>query len=76
MSPTLSGSAFALSLSGAVIFKRLAAKFSDNQDTKIVKRKENRMVKKSNNRIKQWIASTCDSLGDLMMGFAGGAVAG
>lgn len=76
MSPTLSGSALALSLSGAVIFKRLAAKFSANQNTKIAKRKGSRMVEKSNNRMKQWIAATCDSLGDLMIGFAGGAVAG
>ncbi|GHB42351.1 hypothetical protein GCM10010377_36500 [Streptomyces viridiviolaceus] len=69
--PSLALSLFAV----AVICKVLASKLSTNQDTKTNEREENRMADESkSSRMKQWASATCDVLGDLVVGFAGGAV--
>ncbi|GAA2056375.1 hypothetical protein GCM10009757_34150 [Streptomyces cheonanensis] len=66
----------ALSLSAAVICKVLASKLNDNdQGMEVNEREENRMADEPKlSRMKQWASALCDVLGDLAVGFAGGAV--
>ncbi|MET8560705.1 hypothetical protein ABZV75_08830 [Streptomyces flaveolus] len=66
----------ALSLSAAVICKVLASKFNnDEQGMETNGQEENRMADTSeSSSMKQWFSATCDVLGDLAVGFAGGAV--
>jgi hypothetical protein len=65
-----------LPLSAAVICKVLASKLSnDDQGMETNEREENRMADEpKSNKMKQWASALCDVLGDLAVGFAGGAV--
>ncbi|GGL98499.1 hypothetical protein GCM10010129_47720 [Streptomyces fumigatiscleroticus] len=65
----------ALSLSAAVICKVLASKLNNDDQTVETNNEENRMADEpKSNRMRQWASALCDVLGDLAVGFAGGAV--
>ncbi|MFJ8182524.1 hypothetical protein [Streptomyces sp. NPDC096105] len=65
----------ALSLSAAVICKVLASKVNNDDQTMETNDEENRMADEpESSRMKQWASALCDVLGDLAVGFAGGAV--
>ncbi|GAA3499059.1 hypothetical protein GCM10019016_061620 [Streptomyces prasinosporus] len=65
----------ALSLSAAVICKVLASKLNNDDQTMETNDEENRMADEpKSSRMKQWASALCDVLGDLAVGFAGGAV--
>ncbi|KOT32643.1 hypothetical protein ADK41_29665 [Streptomyces caelestis] len=65
----------ALSLSAAVICKVLASKLNNDDQTMETNDEESRMADEpKSSRMKQWASALCDVLGDLAVGFAGGAV--
>ncbi|MFE3141606.1 hypothetical protein [Streptomyces scopuliridis] len=66
-----------LPLSVAVICKVLASKLSNDDQGSETNDEENRMADAPKlSRMKQWASAFCDVLGDLAVGFAGGAVSG